>query len=299
MNKLTRTTIMLAALALLVTAPVLAQSLKSAAKSVNAELEGVTITAKLPLKFKARYHVTGQGDPWGSDDKQGRRTGLARSGDMAFLAGDTKKQLWVGPKSGSEILVRMFCCGNKSRSLFSTTQHADFIVHLDPPITPEQLTAQLIANALSGFFDVEGYGSQDASAAIENLTNELSSDTPHHAVGELTPDSAEVTVVNATVSTSVAVVRRGDSIDLLLDYAVNAPDGGTAQVDETRTLSFGGAQLPGYPNTTILQRAAGRFSSRLPQQIPAAAALGEYEYRGEVCVAGECVSRRETFKVVD
>ena len=284
---------------MLFAAPALSQSLKSAAKSVNAELEGVTITAKLPLKFKAKYHVTGQGDAWGKDSKQGRKTGLTRSGDMAFQAGDTKKQLWVSPKSSSELLVRMFCCGNKGRGLFSTTQHADFIVHLDPPIVPEQLNAQLIATALSGFFEVEGYGSQDARAAIENLANELSSDVSQKAVGQVALDPASMTVVNATASTSMAVVRRGDSIDLLLDYVVSAPAGGTARVDEIRTLSFGGALLPGYPNTATLQRAAGRFSSRLPQQIPGAASPGAYEYRGEVCVEGECVSRRATFQVAE
>ena len=99
------------------------------------------------------------------------------------------------------------------------------------------------------------------------------------------------------ISASPAKPRRGDSVLLNLEYDIAGRDANAISVLETRTLSFNGKPLPGYPLAKRFNRASGPSESSYRQAIPFSAKAGRYQFKGEVCVNGECISRIVTVTV--
>ncbi len=99
------------------------------------------------------------------------------------------------------------------------------------------------------------------------------------------------------IQASPAVVRQNQTLNLRLEYSLEGVKQKSVQVVESRTLLFNGRVLPGYPKTTTSSRKAGQFSTDFQQRIPPQAKTGSYLYRGEVCVADDCVSRSKKFTV--
>ncbi len=254
--------------------------------------ENRKIVAKLPLKNNGKFYVTPEGEP---DGKQGKRFGVPK-GDLAAAPGD---EVWLAFSlgQGDRINLVAYCCKNRKRKqrgiqIIGSSFWARFFVELGREGTPEDLEPEKVARALSGFFDIEGFNPEealaDAAAALEQGPLPLPS--PVAAAGRPTLLALEAT-------TSPATLRIGQTVELHLEYEVGGPPAAPTMVRETRTLSFAGAVLPGYPASQETLREPGVHATSLPQSIPAGAATGTYEYRGEVCLGADCISRTVTLEV--
>lgn len=106
-------------------------------------------------------------------------------------------------------------------------------------------------------------------------------------------------VVSAlTVKAEPARVARGQALSLTLNYTIQTPGESRVAVNESLTLLFNGKPLPTYPRTRTEQRSAGNHKTFFKQTIPSEAEQGEYVYKGEVCIAGDCTSKTLMFSVV-
>lgn len=152
--------------------------------------------------------------------------------------------------------------------------HSSFPAYLD---WSQQTVAEAFDEALSAAPAASASGQSSAAAA---------------------PSANRTTVGRLDVTTSSSTVSRGSSIELVLSYKVEVP-AGTTTVSETRTLTVGGQLVPGYPVHDSIERIAGSYTSTYQQPVPAAAAGGTYEFKGEVCVGGDCISRTATFRVLE
>ncbi|MBN2370741.1 MAG: sel1 repeat family protein [Vicinamibacteria bacterium] len=105
------------------------------------------------------------------------------------------------------------------------------------------------------------------------------------------------TVLSLQVTAEPATVRVGEVVELRLSYAVQAGPGESVPVRQIWTLSFARQALPNFPVEREVARASGSFDASFSQTIPAVAAPGRYDVRGEVCVGGDCISRGTSFDV--
>ena len=108
-------------------------------------------------------------------------------------------------------------------------------------------------------------------------------------------DAAPATgLADLAVRTDPFTVRRGETIRLILEYRLGSP----SRVVESFELRLRGQALPNFPRTEQLDREGGSHTSAFAQKIPAVASLGSYEFKGEVCAGGDCVSRTVQFEIV-
>jgi hypothetical protein len=246
------------------------------------------MVARVPLKDDGEYHVRADGEPEGN---QGKMFGINMfSGVMALRPGDTPKGFAVAFKKKSMILT-FRCCRNRRPE--NSGARARIHVELGHSPTAEDLEPAVLKRALGGFFDIGGPSEEAALAevleALEGTgpeTAELPEGAPHRP-----------TVLDLRVEARPSSIRLGDKVELILRYRVAAPGAGPIRVTEERVLSFGGTPLPGYPNRVASDRSPGVVETSLPQLVPAGASPGNYELRGEVCVEGDCISRRMAIQV--
>lgn len=267
-----------------------AGSLKKQIKVLNDEFKEHTFTSLNRLIFKSKYHVSKNGDTWGADKGQGKISFLTVKGAVAFNEGDTADLVWIKQKSDNEIMVRMFCCGNRKRSL-RTTAHVDLYIHSENDFESDEINKQMIATAVSGFFTVEGFDDSKALDVLNNLNQNLQSSSRNNQY------EAKDTVNSLTVNVTPQTLSVGESTILAMTFSIGSKDSNPVLVEETRILSYQGNVLPGYPVKKSNQRKKGEFTTQISQIIPENASKGVYQYKAEVCVSGDCISKQVDFIV--
>lgn len=274
---------------------------KAAAKATNEAFSTTSYEAKMDLRRYAHFYVLPDGSP--STKKGKKKQGRGGEGAIQFDdgvkvgSGDVGESIRVYPK-GDQVWVGF----NKKRG--KTMNPA--IVHIlyGRPVTADDITPEKIARAVSSVAIIRGFepGEDIADAFDEALaaagvrSKEVA---PSVASSGATPSataSSGSALVSLQVRTEPATARAGGEVELILEYEVRSP-GGEIEAVETRTLSLAGAALPGYPVIDRLMRGAGLFTSSFRQPIPPSAKSGTYTLKGEVCVAGDCISRSATFEL--
>ena len=160
----------------------------------------------------------------------------------------------------------------------------------------KRITVEWIDRNLT-YYTVEWVDDIPATAATDLALPEPPTQpslTPLSTAG--TPASVPI-IGRLQVQAEPPVVRNNQTLNLLLKYSVEGADQGSVAVVETRTLLLDGQVLPNYPKVTNESRISGEYSTNFQQLIPSRARAGEYLYRGEVCIADDCVSRTRKFSV--
>ena len=276
--------------------PLWGEDLSAAGKQTKMFFKKSSFVAKVDLKTSAKYHVDPDGRPT-QKKKQGKHPnrGIGQR-DVAFPQGAGGRGIYIGiDESDREIKVSL----SKKRGL---TMHAVFLyIHYDRKLTAADVDPRAIARALAPFVEFEGLdvGSELADA-IDSLAAPSSSSQPGDVPPESRqPSASRPTILSLSASADPAVVRPGDSVSLVLSFAVEAAGETQVPVIERRTVSLNGTALSGYPVESQLGRAGGSHTSRYGQPIPPSAESGSYEFRGEVCVGGDCITRTVTFEIRD
>lgn len=247
------------------------------------------MVAKVYLKNNGEYHISADGRPLG---EQGEMYGLnVHGGDMVLVPGDEPDGIAIAFKKKS-IIFTFLCCENRR----SEPKGARARLHVDLGRKPtiDDLDPVQLKRWFSPFFDIGGPSEEAAVAAVIEA---LESAAP--AAGA--PPQAAVdrpTVLSLRIAAQPAVVEREAEVRLVMAYQLAAPGGEAMEITEERTVSHGGVTVPGYPSRDRQIRPPGPVETALPQRIPPGAGTGAYEFRGEVCVAGDCISRTVTFEVV-
>lgn len=262
---------------------------RAAAYQAVQQLTAWGMVAKVPLKDDGQYRIDANGEPVG---KQGKMYGLNMfTGDMAFRPGDVARGFTIQFKK-DELRLLLYCCRNRQAD--NSSVMAFLHVELGREPTIEDIDPLKLKRTLSTFFEIGGASDE---ASVANVLGALEEGSAATAPAAPVRETDRPTVLDFWVEPEPDSVRRGETVELVLSYSVVAPAGGPVTVSEERTLSFAGAPLPGYPNRSERPRAAGPVQTALPQRIPLGASSGTYTLRGEVCVGGDCVSRRTTFEV--
>jgi hypothetical protein len=181
----------------------------------------------------------------------------------------------------------MFCCGNRKRSL-KTTAHVDLFIHSDKGFTAAEVSKQMIATAISGFFDVEGFNDDKAKEVLDNLAQDFAESNNNSNPQFIAKD----TVNSLAIDASPKVLSAGEATILSMTFNIGTKNSDSVHVEETSTLSFQGSILPGYPLIKQNRRKAGEYNTQFSQTIPATAAKGSYKYKAEVCVSEDCISKQ-------
>lgn len=275
---------------------------RAAAEQLTEELAGTTFVAKLTLGAAQHYYVLPDGTP---ADEKGKRQGKGvedhRSlwtpgGKIKVAEGQIGRSIYVWAKK-KEIMVGLH---DKPNAVLNAA-----IVHIlfDRETTPSDFEASKIAQALVSLVEVEGYEPGRAieeafDEAIDRLATEAAARGPAAAAASSAPTPPPKPTV-ATVSASASPVRVavGETVELLLDYEIVGAASSALEVVERRTLAYGGSPLPGYPSEQTTPRLPGVYQTAQPQTIPAGAPAGIYEFRGEVCVGGDCIARTVNLEI--
>ncbi len=273
------------------TSPVIAGNVKKQIKTMNKAFKEHTFTALNRLVSKSKYHISANGDTWNewsAEKGQDKIPFLTVNESVAFNEGDTANQVWITQKSSKIIMVRMFCCGNRKRSI-RTTAHVDLFIHSDTEFVADQATQHMIVTAISGFFNVEGFNDNAAMVVLNNPNDDLKgvddSNSDQQSGGKDTVNTLKVSAMPQTVT-------HGESSLLSMTFNIGTQNETAVTVAESRTLSYQGKVLPGYPVIKLNQRHAGEYSTQLSQKILKKAAKGTYKYKGEVCVIEDCISKQ-------
>ena len=100
------------------------------------------------------------------------------------------------------------------------------------------------------------------------------------------------------VTASPTEVGVGDTVSLGIEFALLGPDGDETPVTVSWALSHAGRTLPNFPREQQSLRSHGTYEPSLRQTIPAGAPAGRYQFKGEVCAADECRSKKAEFRVL-
>jgi TPR repeat protein len=138
---------------------------------------------------------------------------------------------------------------------------------------------------------------QEEPIPVPRIYSDSTAFTPEPRSPPGQPPRAQQTLASVLVSVMPASVRRGEVVELVLNFEIGATSS-PVKVTESRELIFGGSALPNFPLRADSERMAGAHETRFSQKIPIAAAPGIYTFKGEVCAGGDCISRTATFEVV-
>lgn len=262
---------------------------RAAAFQTVSQLTEWGMVARVPLKDDGEYRIDVNGEPVGN---QGKMYGLNMfNGDMAFRPGDVARGFTIQFKK-DELRLLLYCCRNREADNSSVMAFLHIELGREP--TLEDIDPVRLKRTLSTFFEIGG-ASDEASVANVLGTLEDSAASPSPAAPARETDRA--TVLDLWVEPQPGSARRGETVELVLSYNVAVPAGGSVPVTEERVLSFMDAPLPGYPSRSEKPRTTGPVRTTLSQRIPAGAAIGTYTLQGEVCIGGDCISRRTTLRV--
>ncbi len=175
----------------------------------------------------------------------------------------------------------------------------------DKLVTAQWLEAQLTNQSIQFLKESNGLDANALRATLPRAQSglQLSSD-PNAAASSAadTPRKASMfpAYLNSlTVRAEPSKVRKGETVRLIVEYKLDGSIVGPIEAEESRVLRFQQTRLPGYPVVKTFSRELGTIESVYRQKIPVSAASGTYEFKGEVCVNGECISRIARFIVVD
>jgi len=268
-------------------------TLKAAAKQTNKAFADVSFVAKMDLRRYVDHYVLQDGSPAPQKKKkQGKdpkKSTIQLDDGVKVHQGETGHSLAVYVKK-DKIVVGL---NKKPGAKLNPT-----LVHIlfERELTAEDLAPARIARALTSVVEIAGYEpGADVAAAFDDTLQSAEVAAP---VAPAPASPQKPTVNRLDVSTGVGQIHAGESVELRLVYEIEAPSG-TVAVTETRTLTIGGELIPSYPVRDDLSRAPGRYTSNYRQPLPGSAARGVYEFKGEVCAGGDCISRTTTFEVVD
>jgi hypothetical protein len=272
-----------------VTANAASPEVKQAAKALGNDLKARGFKALIGLHVHGFHYVRPDGSPI-EGKKQSKRKGSKGlfTKDFAVAPGEMGRGIDVRLKGNDKL---WFLLGKKGG--FSLAWNPSSVeVHFEREITPADLTPEMAARALSSLVEFQGLR---PGAELDDLLGDLG-DAPAPPTAERAAPRGPG-LFSLVPRVDPARVRPGGTLDLLLDFEVVAAEGAAVQVQETRTVESGGQALPGFPRVATSARTSGRFTSSSRLLVPAAAAPGEYRYRGEVCLDGDCISRSVSFVV--
>lgn len=271
----------------LVTQPTIvhADEIDDAKKRVNEFFETGAFTVKVDLDDAVGYVVTPDGTPPESYEPRGRK-----SGKLAFHAGDRGTGIYIGVNERHKLIsVKL----QKKRTRLPW-RAAGVNIGFRRKLTPADIDPRVIARALSAYVEFDGL---EVGQEIDDALAQLDSAA---VVPVATPPPTTITrptVLTLAVTATPQRVRGGEDVILELEYQVQAPATQSVGVMLRRTLRLDGKALPGYPTESTEELAAGTHNNRYRQPIPKSARAGTYEFRCEVCVGGDCISRTVTFTV--
>lgn len=267
-------------------------AVKAAAKNTNQVFSDVSFVAKMNLGRYVHHYVLPDGSPAPQKKKkQGKGAGkstIQMDSGVKVHQGETGHSLRIYVKK-NEIWVGL----NKKAG--ATLNPAMVHILLGREVSPDDLEPDKIARALTSVVEIAGFEpGADVAAAFDEAIHAAEENPP-----EVEPLASHgPTVQSLHVSTKASRMHAGETVELLLEYEVDGPSGAVA-VTETRTLSFGGVMIPTYPVREDLSREPGHHISNYRQTLPSSAESGVYEYKGEICVGGDCISRTTTFEIVN
>ena len=173
------------------------------------------------------------------------------------------------------------------------------IVHImyDRKVVADDITPEKIARAVASVAEIKGYeAGKDVAAAFDEVL--AATPQPAEAVAAKTPRRSDrPTIASLRVWADPEVAQLGNAVELMLEYVVHSP-GNKNETVENRLLTFDGATLPTYPVVDYLMRDDGQYTSSYRQPLPTGASPGTYTFKGEVCVANDCISRTIDFQIV-
>lgn len=283
-NCLRWASLVVAVLAVLLPISATANDLKSARKSTNAFFKEQSFTAKIDLQTTGNYFVTPNGLPVeGKNLGRKKKLGIGQR-DVAIAAGKTGRGIYL---SVSKRKKRLTVALAPNRGI--TMHQARIFIQFDRPLEAADVTPEVIARALASYVEFTGV---KVGSELDDAIDQLGTDDGSiSAAPTVLPTSG---VANLAVYTDVSSVERGNSINLQLRFDVQ---GRATSVTEQRELRYNGELLPSFPQTYAQSRGVGTHTSQFQQPIPASATPGSYEYKGEVCADGACMSRKITFTV--
>ncbi len=265
---------------------------KQAAKALADDLKARGFKAVIGLHVHGFHYVRPDGSPL-EDKKQSKRKGSKGmfTKDFAVAAGETGHGIQVHVKGDDDKLL--FVLGKKGgMSLGWNPSNVE--VHFGRRITAADLTPEMAARALSSLVAFEGL---QPGAELDDLLGSLEGQAP--AAPAAQANAAPQPGLGGLVPrVDPARVQPGGTLDLILAFQVSTAPGSVVQVQETRTVEAAGKLLPGFPRVATEARSAGQVTSSSRLLAPSAAAAGQYRYRGEVCLEGDCISRSVSFEVV-
>jgi hypothetical protein len=267
------------------------QDLKEAARAVTEAFEGHSFTAKVNLRRYGHHFVTPSGEPHPSKGKKQGRGGegsIQLDSGVKVRAGEVGHTIAVMVKGKEQVLV-----------LFNRKPHAKLnpaTIHVlyDRQVTVDDLTPEKMALAVESLVEIEGY--EPGAAVAAAFDQVLDSGEEPAGADAPAPMATAPTVVSLRARSEPSSARAGEEVALVLEYEVAAPSG-PVTATETRSLSLDGRMMPTYPVSERVERRGGVFVSTYRQPLPRTAAPGTYAFEGEVCVAGDCISRTVTFEV--
>lgn len=260
--------------------------------------ERIGFVARVDLGNMASFFVRPDGSPVaGLEQQEGGYKGStlwAPGGSVLVRAGESGRRIVVVPRvRGSQVPKAGRNNPNWYWVLLNRKHRpnsaAVAVIH-DRPVTPEDITPEKIARALSSLVTIRGHEVGAGVAAAFDQVLEQASET---AVPTAPGPAASATLVAVEVWAEPEVVAPGDEVKLVLRYEVGA----AAETSETRELWLGESMMPNFPRRETLARGAGSHTSAYRQRLPPAATPGSYRFVGEVCAGGDCIRRAATFEV--
>ena len=266
--------------------------LEGSSQSDECDFSDVSFVAKMDLRRYVEVYVLPDGSPAPQKaKKQGKRprkTTIQLDDGIKVHQGETGHSLLLYVRE-SKIIVGL------NRKPGAKVNPAVVNILFDREIEIDDLTPEKIARALTSVVEITGYEPGVDIAAAFDATLETAEAIPE---ADTLEKVASPELRSLVVSTGLARVQAGATVELILEYSIDASVG-SVTATETRTLRFGGALIPTFPISENLTRTSGDFTSNYRQPLPTSAQPGEYEFKGEVCVGGDCISRVITFEVVN
>ena len=292
---LKRITVFLTVLLLFTSTTLLAKdpAIKAATKAANDAFYETSYVAKVQIRRYGHHYVTPDGQPVtkkGKKQGRGGETAIVFNSNVKVSVGEVGESIYIWPKK-KELWVGF----NKKRGKMMNSD----IVHImfDRKVVADDITPEKIARAVASVAEIKGYeAGKDVAAAFDEVL--AATPQPAEAAAAKTPrQSDQPTIASLRVWAEPEVAQLGEAVELMLEYVVQSPENQNETV-ENRLLTFDGTTLPTYPVVDRLMRGDGQYTSSYRQPLPTGATPGSYTFKGEVCVASDCISRTVKFQIV-
>lgn len=286
---------LLAALLIFTSTPSFAKdpALREAVKAANETFLTTSYLAKVDIRRYGHHYVLPDGRPApkkGKKQGRGGESAIVFNSNLKVPAGEVGESIYIWLKK-KELWVGL----NKKRGKVMNSD----IVHIifDRKVVADDITPEKIARAVASVAEIKGYeAGKDVAAAFDEVLT--ATPQPAETTAVTKPRRSErSTIASLRVWAEPEVAQLGDAVELMLEYVVHSPANKVDTV-ENRLLTLGGETLPTYPVIDHLMREDGQYTSSYRQPLPTGASPGTYTFKGEVCVANDCISRTLNFQIV-